>query len=618
MPVETSAANGADPTNFGGIPTITIQGSALSAQDASRILSAEVETVLNRPDLCELRVAHNSDGMGTPADDIPATWKPGAALKVESGTGSDKVTLFDGEITSVDYSGGEGQPSEVVLLGFDKRHRLYRGERNKVSIDVKVEDIISSILAMAGLQGTFNGLPTGRLPYHLQHGTGGDQIEELCRTYGLIWFVEESKVVVAAPDSATTEVAPPISPNVTMLRYRFRSTSSSDPGGGTTTVKGWDVRTKDAIIGRAERAAGVATLVHPGPSPSDLGPAPVEHPTFLVDQSEADVVAKAMVRQHLDAGMQLDATCTFLPKLRAGKVVKVESVPARYAGKYRLTQVRHVFDLEEGGRTIIASRGADDPTLPGLLEQAVSHGSPHHDSAATWALRTAIVTNITPEPGKLGAIGNAGEVLVQMPWLGEDVQSSPLRVVMPGGGVDRGLFVMPEVNDEVLVVFEAGDSRRGYVLGGVYNGKDKPPRFDGEWDDGGTVAHRVFRTRTGQELLFSDKSGDEHILLQSSDKKSFIKIDKDQRLISVGGTDIKVDNEGKVDITSQGNITIKSTGGDIAMEAINIKMKATAAFEAEGATAKIKGTGQTDLEGAMVNVKASGVAKVAGNPIMLN
>ena len=37
-----------------------------------------------------------------------------------------------------------------------------------------------------------------------------------------------------------------------------------------------------------------------------------------------------------------------------------------------------------------------------------------------------------------------------------------------------GALVLPEVDDEVLVVFEQADFRRPYVLGGLYNGVDQP------------------------------------------------------------------------------------------------------------------------------------------------
>ena len=34
--------------------------------------------------------------------------------------------------------------------------------------------------------------------------------------------------------------------------------------------------------------------------------------------------------------------------------------------------------------------------------------------------------------------------------------------------------MLPQPDEEVLVGFENGDTRRGYVLGSLFNGKDKP------------------------------------------------------------------------------------------------------------------------------------------------
>ena len=44
----------------------------------------------------------------------------------------------------------------------------------------------------------------------------------------------------------------------------------------------------------------------------------------------------------------------------------------------------------------------------------------------------------------------------------------------PAAGKDRGLLMMPVVGDEVLVAFEHGDVHKPYVLGSLWNGKDKP------------------------------------------------------------------------------------------------------------------------------------------------
>src|SRR6185295_7524769 len=49
------------------------------------------------------------------------------------------------------------------------------------------------------------------------------------------------------------------------------------------------------------------------------------------------------------------------------------------------------------------------------------------------------------------------------------------RVVCPFAGDQRGAFLLPDVDDEVLVVFVQGDSRHPLVLGGLWNGSASPP-----------------------------------------------------------------------------------------------------------------------------------------------
>ena len=47
-------------------------------------------------------------------------------------------------------------------------------------------------------------------------------------------------------------------------------------------------------------------------------------------------------------------------------------------------------------------------------------------------------------------------------------------------GPARGLYVLPEVDDEVLVGFEHGRPDAPFVLGALWNGKDKPPESNGD------------------------------------------------------------------------------------------------------------------------------------------
>jgi len=47
-------------------------------------------------------------------------------------------------------------------------------------------------------------------------------------------------------------------------------------------------------------------------------------------------------------------------------------------------------------------------------------------------------------------------------------------------GKDRGIFFLPEVDDEVLVAFENGDINQPYVIGSLWNGVDVPPETNSD------------------------------------------------------------------------------------------------------------------------------------------
>src|SRR5205823_13671279 len=78
------------------------------------------------------------------------------------------------------------------------------------------------------------------------------------------------------------------------------------------------------------------------------------------------------------------------------------------------------------------------------------------------------------------------------------------RLATMMGGNNRGSWFVPDVNDEVLVSFHGGDPRWPYVIGGLWNGQDKPPE---SMDGGGRNAKKVLRSRNGVKVTLDDTDG---------------------------------------------------------------------------------------------------------------
>jgi uncharacterized protein involved in type VI secretion and phage assembly len=104
-----------------------------------------------------------------------------------------------------------------------------------------------------------------------------------------------------------------------------------------------------------------------------------------------------------------------------------------------------------------------------------------------------LVTDVN-DPEKLGRIK------VHFPWLDEGHESDWIRIATLMAGGNRGSFFLPEVNDEVLVAFEHGDSRFPFALGFLWNGIDKPPSEH--------VRDRMLKSKNGHQLRFLDSKTD--------------------------------------------------------------------------------------------------------------
>jgi uncharacterized protein involved in type VI secretion and phage assembly len=120
----------------------------------------------------------------------------------------------------------------------------------------------------------------------------------------------------------------------------------------------------------------------------------------------------------------------------------------------------------------------------------------------------ALVTDIKDPDGQ-------GRVRIKLPWSpdgGGDGYDVWARLATLMGGNNRGSWFIPDVDDEVLVAFEAGDPRRPYVVGGLWNGRDTPPET---MDGAGNNYKKVLRSRNGVKVTLDDQDGQENFIVET-------------------------------------------------------------------------------------------------------
>ena len=125
-----------------------------------------------------------------------------------------------------------------------------------------------------------------------------------------------------------------------------------------------------------------------------------------------------------------------------------------------------------------------------------------------YGVYPALVTDVKDPDGQ-------GRVKVTLPWSADSAGAryeAWARLATMMGGNNRGSWFVPDNNDEVLVAFEGGDTRRPYVIGGLWNGSDKPPE---SMDGIGKNDKKVLRSRNGVKVTLDDSSGKETFIAET-------------------------------------------------------------------------------------------------------
>lgn len=557
-------------TEFSLQASVEIDGQPLSSELRPSLEEIIVDDHLHLPDMFVLVFRDLERKVVS-----DAKLKIGSTVVISSTSigGTKPQPLITGEVTAIeaeyDTLGGRAR-----VRGYDPSHRFHRGRHTHTYRNVTDSDVARTVAQRVGVKiGKVDESSTTHEHVSQVNISDWDFLKGRAREIGYELRFDAGKFEFRKPPEAKEAPAEgdfnstdPLAlvMGKELLEFRPRVTSAEQVK--EVEVRGWDPMRKEKVVGTAPAAATSAKLKA---NPADLA-AKFGSPSYvmvdrpLADQSAVDGTAKAVAEQIGSAFAEAVGVIRGNPKLRAGKAFSVSVVADDFVGQYVPSATRHVFD-REGYRTEFTVSGRQERSLLGLANGGSGKGN--GGGSAIYGMVVAKVT-ANDDPDKVG------RVKLEFPWLSDGYESDWARVVQLGAGPDSGAVFLPEVHDEVLCAFEFGDVRRPYVIGGLYNGVDKPKLGDGLFDNG-KVKRRGFVSRKGHKFVLFDDGSKSGIALLSSDGKLRLSLNETTGEIHIFG-DPKVTIEAK-------NIKLKGDT-DISLEAPKITIKADSTVDIDGGT----------------------------------
>lgn len=597
---------------------LEVGGAPVNGDLMATLVSADISKTYNRAASCVLQLSTAKEKKLDGAITVFAVGKE-IHVKMKKYDTSTNVPVFAGEITSIELE-FDGVDTVLVVHAHDLLHRLYRTERTVNHLKKKTSDIASTIAAANGLTASAEAT-TYQHPAIVQYReTDGDFLARLLAESGQYFYGDNKKLVTKKFDTATPEIAVDIKD---LEGYRVGASSSSIVK--TVEVVGWDDVQKKEVLGKAVASPAPTTLPHLAKNGADKG---LVHVVRQGDATYNETIAKSLLARINTPNRELSGTFHGArPDIQVGSQIKLEGAHKDLNGTYRVSAVHHHHAVT-GTSTEFECRGPDDQSFASLVARTAGAELAGAMTRPFSGAATGIVTSIKDEDG------DRGRVRVRFPQLEGAQDSDWLRVVFPGGGPKGGMYLMPDVNDEVLVVFGGEDPRAGFVIGGLYNGKDAPPMAKADVIKDGVVDRHVFQTRKGAYLYFENEKDAFELAAASKNITFRFEEGKGLTLTNKGnGNIVEINAEGDVTILSKGNIEIKADK-DLKIDAMNIKMNAqsniemkatsnlkmegTSGAEMKGMTAKVEGQTKAEVTAPNVSIAGTAMTEVKGGLVKIN
>lgn len=578
---------------------VRVAGQAVEQAVQADVIEVDVGEEVGRHARCALLLQNWDADTGTVrwSDDGP--FAPGAEVEVLLGYHSDLTSVFDGVVTALTAHFPTERPPVLRVEARSRSVVLSRPARSRVLVDVSDGDVARAVAADHGLD--VDAEDGATRPFVVLDGRGDwDLLAARAADLGWVAYVRGSTLVFRPP----APVQDPLTLEWTLNLTELHLTQDVTAPASAVTVTAWDPAAQETVEAEADAArAGIDVGERDDHTAAVEGTgwagrearagSPLPRTAEEVDLLAVGAARGAALRHVSGIGRTVGT-----PTLRCDAWVDLVGVGSRFSGPHYVSAVRH--RLSRRGCTTEFQVGLPAPLVPpgasaGVGGAVVGGGGAGvtGGSGAGGGLVLGVVEDLDdPEAW--------GRVKVGLPWRTDAPDAVWARLATLDAGPEQGTFFIPDVGQEVLVGFLAGDPASPVVLGSLWNGQAAPPLAV---DSGNPV--RAIVTRSGHTLTFDD--GDPgSVTLATAGGRTAVLDDGDASVTlseSDGGNSIRLSGDGIEITAASGDLTLSASSGAVTIEALRFSAKAqsTAALECT-ASLDLKASATLALSGALVQI----------------
>ncbi len=488
---------------------VEVDGAQLDDRQASRLTRVVVQQRLSLPTLCELTFVQP----GGPFESASGlSWGKSVQLRA----GEPGRVLFSGEITAFEYSTDPDLGRLLRIRCYDVLHRLRKRRPQRVHVETTLAELARELTSELGISVDASGTSPlwARL---IQHSQSDLQLLHLTsqRSGAYFWLDGDTLRLFRLSDAADTVT----------LRYgqdlhEAALELNADESVAQVRSQGWNPWLAEAHQAEADAPRNRSPLAI---DPLDLGgecKANLTNRAFQRDD-EAQAAAQGELDRRAGESVVISGVARDQFGLRPGVAVEIAGLEPSLSGRHVVCSATHQIDGRRGHRVEFSTR-PPEPFGP----------------AAGAEIGLGIVTDVD-DPQALG------RVKVELASCGR-LESDWLQVLSPGAGEGKGLVMVPDVGDHVMVLFVGGDAAQGIVLGGLYGPGGTP---DAGVDEG-RIKRFLLRSADGQLLRFNDTEGTVRL---ENHQGSFLELTPEKIVLHAEG-DLEIEAPGKTLILRASNV----------------------------------------------------------------